>query len=541
MNYLKIGKATDLQGKDYILYRFFEIFPGFSSIATLLTLVILSYFKPVWVAFFMIGFDVFWLLLVLYLAIFLIVSYRKLNKGKKIDWFAKCKDLSLETTKNYPNGADLEGISQIENNEDKINTLSSKGMRWEDILQMIILPNATEEPEIVRTCLKSLINDGFPTDKMIVVLALEDRCGEKAREKGRLMQEEFGSSFRSFLVTYHPDGIVGELKGKGSNQAWAAKQAKEKIIDAEGLSSANILISVFDIDTILHPGYFFCVAHKFLTVASPYRSSYQPIPVYHNNIWQASFFSRVAATSNTFWQMMMQVRPESLVTYSSHSMTYRALLDIGFWSTNMVSEDSRIFFNCLMYYKGDYRVEPLYHLVSMDITADRTVRLTAKSLYKQQRRWAWGVESLPYLLFNTIKSWKDIKKGPVLSQIMIQVYGFHSWATSALIIGVIGWMPMLLGGNRFNSTVLSGNLPAISSMLMNLALIGMFLSAIISALMLPKRPKEYSILKKVAMILEWVFVPVTIIIFGAIPCLDAQIRLLRGKYMGFWVTPKVRN
>lgn len=541
MNYLKIGKATDLKGRDYYIYRFFEIFPALFSVGTLFLLIIFSYFQPVWVAYFMIAFDVYWLLLVLYLAAFLITSYCKLQKDKKINWRERCEKLSAETLVKFPNGVNEELIKKIESNEDKVTTLSAAGMRWNDLIQMVILPNATESPEIVRTCLRSIINDGFPLDKIIVVLALEERCGELAKEKGRLMQEEFGNSFRNFLVTYHPDGIEGELKGKGSNQAWAAKQAKAQIIDAEGLDSSRILVSVFDIDTILHPGYFFCFTHKFLTVSSPYRSSYQPIPVYHNNIWKASFFSRVAATSNTFWQMMMQVRKESLVTYSSHSMTYRALLDIGFWSTNMVSEDSRIFWNCLMFYNGDYRVEPLYHLVSMDVTADQNVKLTAKSLYKQQRRWAWGVESLPYLSFNLIKNWKKTKRAKVLGHIVVQIYGFHSWATSALIIAVVGWMPMILGGDCFNSTVLSGNLPVVSSFLMNLAMVGMILSAVISSLMLPKRPKEYSVWKNVAMLVEWVCVPATIILFGAIPCLDAQIRLLRGKYMGFWITPKIRN
>jgi hypothetical protein len=129
----------------------------------------------------------------------------------------------------------------------------------------------------------------------------------------------------------------------------------------------------------------------------------------------------------------------------------------------------------------------------------------------------------------------------VFNHVLIQLYGFHSWGTSALIIAVIGWLPMLLGGDRFNSTVLSGNLPNISSTLMNMAMIGMVLSAIVSNLLLPKRPKKYSIWKSLAMVFEWVFVPITIVIFGAIPCLDAQIRLMFGKYMGFWVTPKERR
>ncbi len=100
---------------------------------------------------------------------------------------------------------------------------------------------------------------------------------------------------------------------------------------------------------------------------------------------------------------------------------------------------------------------------------------------------------------------------------------------------------MLLGGDRFNATVLSSNLPYVTQGLMSYAMVGLFLSAIISTLLLPKRPPQYSIWKKVFMFLEWLFIPVVIIFFGAIPCLDAQIRLMLGKYMGFWVTPKERN
>jgi hypothetical protein len=75
---------------------------------------------------------------------------------------------------------------------------------------------------------------------------------------------------------------------------------------------------------------------------------------------------------------------------------------------------------------------------------------------------------------------------------------------------------------------------------MNLAMVGLILSAVVSALLLPKNPKKYGWGKKIFMSLEWVAVPITIIVFGAIPCLEAQIRLMFGKYMGFWITPKSR-
>ena len=72
------------------------------------------------------------------------------------------------------------------------------------------------------------------------------------------------------------------------------------------------------------------------------------------------------------------------------------------------------------------------------------------------------------------------------------------------------------------------------------AMVGLVTSAIISMQLLPPRPAHYGKLRTASMILQWVLVPVTIILFGSIPALDAQTRLMLGKYMGFWITPKYR-
>ncbi len=516
MNYLKVSKALDLEGKDRKIYRVLEIFPGALSWGTLIILIILSYLYPVAAAFFIIAFDVYWLLLVIFLGIHLLVSYRKMQNNIKIDWREKCLKLKLNEIKN----------PYVKN--------------WQDIWHLIIFPTYEEGLEVIRPSMQALLDDGYPPNKMIVVLATEERAGSPARERARQIEKEFKDKFGYFLITVHPDNIIGELKGKGANQAWAARQVKKMIIDPAGIDYDNILVSVFDVDTIVHPGYFFRLTYKFLTVSDPYHASYQPVPVYHNNIWQSPFFARVAASSNTFWQMMQQIRVEKLATYSSHSMTWHALIDIGFWSTNMVSEDSRIFWHCFCFYRGNYRVEPLYFPISMDVCMGKNIIETMKNLYRQQRRWGWGVENLPYLIFNTIKNWQKLPKRKMINRILVQIYGFHSWATNALIIAVIGWMPLLLGGDKFNSTVLSGNLPIVTHSLMTLAMSGLILSAIVSTMLLPRRPHEYGISKNFIMVSQWIILPVSIIFFGAIPGLEAQTRLMLGKYMGFWVTPKNR-
>jgi hypothetical protein len=512
MDYLKIGRAEDLTGLDKTIYRLLEIFPAALSWVTLLLLIFFSYLRPEWVAYFMIAFDVYWLLLVLYLSVHLIVSYRKLKDNLKINWHQNL--IELKPALGRP--------------------------AWQNLWHLVILPTYNESLEILRPSFEALTRDGYPLDRLIVVLATEERGGEASRARAEQIKAEFGGKFGRFLITVHPDGIEGEIKGKGSNQAWAAKMVKEQIIDAEQLDYDLIIVSVFDIDTVVTPGYFSLLSYKFLTIDKPFRASYQPIPVYFNNLWEAPFFSRVAASSNTFWQMMQQIRQEKLATYSSHSMSWRALTEIGFWSTKMVSEDSRIFWHCYCHFKGDYRVEPLYYPVSMDACMADTSWETAKNLYKQQRRWGWGVENLPYLIFNFWKARDTMPKGKTIRQILVQLHGFHSWATNALIIGVIGWLPMILGGDRFNVTVLSGNLPFITRTLMTCAMIGLVISAAISTLLLPKKPANYGFGKSLAMVFQWLVLPVSIIIFGSIPGLDSQTRLAFGKYLGFWVTPKAR-
>ncbi|MCK4540215.1 glycosyltransferase family 2 protein [Candidatus Parcubacteria bacterium] len=525
MDYLKIGKATELLGKDYKLYRVLEILPGFLSWSTILLLLIFSYFYPVVVAFFIIAFDVYWLLLVFYLGIHLLSSYRKTKKNMKIDWRNKLYSLDSKILKR----TDLVSGKDI-----KIK------IKWDDVIHLIIFPIACESLEVISQSVKAITETGYLEKNMILVLSVEERGGSELKARAEAAKKEFAKFFRNFIVTTHPDGLVGELKGKGANQSWAAKIVEDNLIDKNGLDYDKILVSVFDIDTVVYPDYFHCLTYKFLTVKNPYRASYQPIPLYHNNVWQASFFARVAASSNTFWQMMQQIRQEKLATYSSHSMTWRALVEAGFWGKTMVSEDSRIFWHCFCNYNGDYRVEPLYYPVSMDVTMDDTVWQTAKNLYKQQRRWGWGVENIPYLLFNGIKRWPKFKKGKLINRIFVQLYGFHSWATNALIIGFIGWMPMFLGGDRFNATVLSTNLPVVTRALMTLAMLGLVLSAILSTILLPKKPKKYGFFKYAIMFLQWLVLPFSIVIFGAIPGLDAQTRLMFGKYLGFFITPKSR-
>ena len=487
--------------------RVFEILPGFFSWSTLFLVIFLSWQKPAWIAIFIILFDLYWLLKSVYLSLHLRSSFQKMKKNLLVSWLEKLKIFS----------------------------------EWQSIHHLVILPMANEPYSVIRESVASIKNCNYPKEKLLLILAIEERSGKKSEEVAEKILKEFSGFFPWLIVTKHPANLPGEIPGKGSNESWAAKEAKKILIDKLKISYEKIIVSVFDADTQVYPEYFGCLAYNFLAADYPQRSSYQPIPLFINNIYQAPALARVISFSSTFWQMMQQARPERLTTFSSHSMPFQALVDIGYWQTDIVSEDSRIFWQCYLHYNGDWRVVPLFYPVAMDANAAPTFWRTIVNLYKQQRRWGWGAENVSYLLSAFIKN-KLIPLSSKLYWAFQSVEGFHSWATNSLIIFALGWLPVLIGGGEFNQSVLSYNLPVITRTIMILASIGIASSAVLSVMLLPPKPEGIRYRHYLLYFLQWALMPITLIVFGAIPALEAQTRLMLGGRwrLGFWVTPKKR-
>lgn len=488
------------------MYRLLEILPGFLAWLTIILMFLLSWLVPAAAAIFIILFDIYWLLKIIFLSFHLRLTFQKMRKNMRVNW--------------------LEKLSEIND--------------WQKIHHLVILPMYKEPYEVVKESFASLAKLNYPKEKLIVVLAIEERGGKEDHMTAQKIEQEFGGSFLKFLTTVHPADLPGEIPGKGSNETWAARRVRE-LMDSEEIPYENIIVSVFDVDTQVLPEYFGILTHNFLTCEHPQRSSFQPIPLFTNNIYQAPALARVISFSSTFWHMMQQVRPEQLTTFSSHSMPFKALAEIGFWNTAVVSEDSQIFWQFYLYYNGDWRVEPLFYPVSMDASAAPTFWGTIKNIYKQQRRWAWGAENIPYMLRGFLKN-KLIPRREKVYWTFKKIEGFHSWATNALMIFALGWLPVLLGGRKFGVSVLSYNLPYITRDIISLSMIGVVSSAVLSIILLPPKPEWFQSRYYLLYFFQWLLMPLTLIIFGSLPALEAQTRLmLGGKWrLGFWATPKFR-
>ncbi|MCX5703718.1 MAG: hypothetical protein NT066_04420, partial [Candidatus Omnitrophica bacterium] len=329
----------------------------------------------------------------------------------------------------------------------------------------------------------------------------------------------------------------GEARTKGANATWAAKKATE-FLKTKCIVYEDVIVSCFDADTCVGKEYFGCLAYHFLTSPKPHQASYQPMPVYNNNIWQAPSFARLVEISASFCQMIESMRLEKFVTFSSHSMSFKTLVDIGYWPLDMVSDDSVIYWKAFLFYKGDYRVLPLYITVSMDIAYSSNLFKTIMVQYKQKRRWAWGVENFPFVVTRFLGQDKDISLLIKIRRSFHLLESHTTWAVWAIILVFIGPLPILLGGAFFQQMAIGYNLPKITGLLLNFTLATSLVWVILSRTILPPRPKGVSWMKNVAMIIEWVIVPLIILILGSSPALDAQTRLALGKYMEFNPTEK---
>lgn len=490
---------------DYQHYRLYEILPGLSIWLTLILCVVLSFVKPLWMIYAIILFDIYWVLRVVYFSFYLFLSWHRFRRAVKINWFERLQ-------KEFP--------------------------RWQDKKNVIFLPVYNESWEVVSATLNAFLKSSYPAQNLTVVMSGEERKAEHWQTLQNLIRETFSGSFADILLCTHPSGLPDEIPGKGSNIHWAEQKFRD-YADARGWNYADIIASVFDIDTVAHPQYFAHLTYMYCTHPRPTRSSFQPITLYNNNLWDSPSVLRIMAFGTSFWMLFSLARLDNLVTFSSHSMSFQAIVDCGGHPKNIVSEDSRIFFQCWLRYNGDYEVTPLYTPVSMDTVRDDKIWKSLKNLYFQQRRWAWGTENIPYLLW-------EYRRHPQLSRRKKFVVLFHewegkwSWGVVAILITLLGRLPLWVAPGAVRQSALFFNTPHILEILMTLAMLGLFVSALMSMLILPRPPEGTSPHKYLYMVLQWVLLPVSLLFFSAIPCIDSVTHLMLGKYLGFNVSAKKR-
>ncbi len=490
----------------YQRYRLYEMLPGISIWGTLILAVVFSFLYPLAMIYFIIIFDIYWVLKVFNFSFYLIVSWIRYRKVQRIDWKDALQHDIPEATR---------------------------------LRHVVFLTVLNETWDVVEGAVASVAASVYNPSLFTLVIAGEERQVEHCRVLFQKIETRFAGVFDHIAFTLHPSNLPDEIPGKGSNLHYAEGEMK-KYIDQRGWKYEEVIITVFDIDTVCHPNYFAYLAYTYATHPNPTKSSYQPIALYNNNMWESPSVLRIMAFGTTFWMMMSLARQDSLVTFSSHSMSFKALVDAGFHDKRIVSEDSRIFYQCLLTYNGKYEVTPLYIPVSMDTVRDTSWWQSIRNLYRQQRRWAWGVEHVPFLLWEFRKKGKLIPWYTKFKWLFIEWEGKWSWCLAALLITILGRFPLWVASPSIRQSALYFNAPHLLEILMTAAMSGLILSAMLSLPLLPPRPQSHPRYRYVIMVLQWILLPVSMLFVAAAPGIDAVTHLMRGKYLGFNISQKKR-
>lgn len=530
------------EGKRSRLYRFLEIMPGLISYGAIILLFLLSWLNPVLGAIYLFTIIASTLVKAISVAYRTVQGYKVIKRANRVDWRKRIEDLASpheayerlrqDDSKSYHAEEHLENLRMIL-------SMPSEYPEPTRIYHAVIITAYNEGEDVLIPSIEAVKNTTFPNDHIIVMLAYEARGGEAMAKIANTLARKYKNTFKDFLLSEHPADLPHEVVGKGPNLTYAGQRLAE-YVEKKHFPIENIIVTSLDSDNHMAPKYLDSVAYEFITHPNRQRLSYQPVSIFTNNIWDAPAPSRVIAVSNSFFNVISTMRPHILRNFASHSQPLQALKAMNFWSKRTIVEDGHQYWRSLFFFEGDYSVLPIRIPIYQDAVLDETLWKTIKAQFVQVRRWYYGVSDVAYVgshLFisrerRIMSFWRLFPKFWRLLD------GHITLAILAPIVAFGGWVPMIM--NLSSRAMVAYSVPNIVSIVETFASIGLIVSVLVSFKILPKRPAKFRKGRSLLMILQWVLMPITSIIYQSVAAFYSQTRLMLGLYMEkFDVTKKV--
>ncbi len=459
-----------------------------------------SPFHPAVVAYFIIGFDLYFFYKAISTVYHASLSYRRILDTNQINFTSKIKRLN-----------------------------SSR-----EIKHFVIIPNYKEPMYKLRATIQAIVNNHLNKRQMFLVLAFEKRESE-AEEKYRSLQSEFGRFFQEVIPTYHPLQ-AGEEPGKASNQTYAAHIIDRYCLNKQILPEKTLL-TICDADSHLPTNYFTYLTYRFIKDKDRFYHFYCAPVLLYNNFWQLPFFVRIQSTISSILRLSFLSIGDRLIQISTYSTNLALLKRINFWDVDIIPEDWHVYFQAFFTFGSRVKTLPLYTIINGDAVYSGKMVKTSINRYEQERRWAWGATDIPYTLqklFITphIPLWTKIKKILFLSETHLL------WTSSFFILTISASIPPLINP-LFKKTVLGFILPQLSGLILTLSSSMLLIYVYLDFKLREKIKVQTRPILLPLMIVQWYFLPVISFFLSSLPALDAHTRMLFGKKITYKVTEKV--
>ena len=496
-----------IQKNERKVRRALEIAPGMAIWAIILFPVVGSLFVPHVVAYFLIAFYVYWLYRSVKLAVFGLSGYLRIRKAEETDWREKYASERV-----------------------------SGSLDWDDIHHVVLIPTAGEPVETLARNIEALAAQTLDRQKIFVVLAMEARV-KGAEDVAAVLKAQYKGTFGKFWVTFHPDDLPGEVVGKASNEAWAARKVREKL-HALGLDLESLTLTSCDADARFHPKYFEALTYAFACNPERYFRFWQSPIFWYNNIWRVPSFVKVVGILGSIMHIADLQEPTRLLfNYSCYSASFSVIDRVGYWDTDIIPEDWHIFLQSFFALGGRVAVEPVYLPTSVDAPEAGTYLGSLKSRYQQCKRHAWGVTDVPYAVVQFFEH-PEIPLLVRLLRVFKLIETHILWSTNWFLITLGASIPPLLNP-AFEQTSLGQNLPKISRTILTASLFGLGAVLTLDAALRPPKPKDAPWWTIPAYYLQWFLMPIATFFMACLPALDSHTSLMRGKYLEYRVTEKV--
>ncbi len=502
-------------------YRFFEMLPGLLSWSLLLLPFVLTLFNPRLCIIFIILFILIWFIRTMGVAIRALQGYKLMKQHSKLPWSQMLDEINrgkVDQPDRHIPSWHYENVLRLQSQPTPVSP--------DKLYHAIIVATHNESRAVLEPTFHAVLGSDYNLKRVILILAYEERGGPEVEKQAHRLIDEYGKHFKYAEAIKHPADLPNEIRGKGGNVTFAGRKLAEYVTEHK-INPLNVVVTTLDADNHPHSQYLAALSYLYCASPDPLHVSYQPLPIYTNNIWDAPAPMRIIATGNSLWNIVLSTRQHAIRNFSAHAQSLQAVMDTDFWSTRTIVEDGHQFWRTYFRYDGQHEVYPLYVPIYQDAVLSDTLTKTIKQQFIQLRRWAWGASDIAYIAEKGFFTPNKVSKPNLIAKFFRILEGHVSWAASYLVLAYSALIPALLRPNDFAAN----QLKFIAGRIETLALIGMFSTVFICFKTLPPKPARYKHRRTVLILMQWALLPVTTILFNSFAALNAQTRLILGKYI----------